>query len=168
MFWVELLIIIVGRFIGTVGLMNFLKLFGYDSGIPLRELIFIWYAGMIRGAIAFGLVLRIQTPNRNVIVTTSLSLVIFTTVVFGSTVGLVSKCLFKNQKKEKFEAKEKKKVIIEEEKIESPHERPLLNETKRDDDGESIDESSAESSSDCEDSNYQRLLHPNEEDGGGT
>ena len=158
----------LGRLCGTLGLVAFMRLCGYNAKIPLNKQIFIWYAGMIRGAIAFGLVLRIQTPNRNVIVTTSLSLVIFTTVVFGSTVGLVSKCLFKNQKKEKFEAKEKKKVIIEEEKIESPHERPLLNETKRDDDGESIDESSAESSSDCEDSNYQRLLHPNEEDGGGT
>jgi hypothetical protein len=46
---------------------------------------------MIRGAIAFGLVLRIDKEyvNRGVIVTTSLMLVIFTTVVFGSTVGLL-------------------------------------------------------------------------------
>lgn len=51
---------------------------------------------MIRGAIAFGLVLRIDKSylNREVIVTTSLSLVIFTTVVFGSTVGVIQKCLF--------------------------------------------------------------------------
>ena len=63
----------------------------------MKELIFIWYAGMIRGAIAFGLVLRIDDSfvNRNVIVTTSLSLVVFTTVIFGSTVGLISKCLIK-------------------------------------------------------------------------
>jgi len=53
---------------------------------------------MIRGAIAFGLVLKIETPNREVIVTTSLALVVFTTVVFGSTVGIVSKCLFKVDK----------------------------------------------------------------------
>jgi hypothetical protein len=52
---------------------------------------------MIRGAIAFGLVLRIDNKefkNRGVIVTTSLSLVVFTTVVFGSTVGLLQKFLF--------------------------------------------------------------------------
>jgi len=51
---------------------------------------------MIRGAIAFGLVLRIDDSytNRDVIVTTSLSLVVFTTVVFGSTVGVLGKCLF--------------------------------------------------------------------------
>lgn len=94
LFWVELCIIFFGRFIGTVGMFSVFRLLGYDSGISFRELIFIWYAGMIRGAIAFGLVLRIDSPNRGVIVTTSLALVIFTTVIFGSTVGLVSKCLF--------------------------------------------------------------------------
>ena len=46
---------------------------------------------MIRGAVAFGLVLRIDTSvvHRSVIVTTSLSLVVFTTVVLGSTVAAV-------------------------------------------------------------------------------
>lgn len=75
----------------------------YDAKISLKELIFIWYAGMIRGAIAFGLVLRIDGntfKNRDVIVTTSLSLVVFTTVVFGSTVGILSKFLFKEDEKE--------------------------------------------------------------------
>lgn len=79
-----------------------LKLMGYNSGIPIKELLFIWYAGMIRGAIAFGLVLRIDQKyaNRGLIVTTSLSLVIFTTVVFGSTVGIWSKFLFKKKSKD--------------------------------------------------------------------
>ena len=65
--------------------------FKHQSGINLKELIFIWYAGMIRGAIAFGLVLRIEGigENEEVIVTTALMLVVFTTVVFGSTVGLL-------------------------------------------------------------------------------
>lgn len=50
---------------------------------------------MIRGAIAFGLVLRIDQAyeNRGVIVTSSLLLVVFTTVVNGSTVGLLQICL---------------------------------------------------------------------------
>ena len=55
------------------------------------------YAGLIRGAIAFGLVTRIDegaSPNRSVVVTTSLALVIFTTVVFGNTVGILQKMLF--------------------------------------------------------------------------
>lgn len=51
---------------------------------------------MIRGAVAFGLVLRIDhdIDNRPVIVTTSLSLVVFTTIFLGSTVATVQKCLF--------------------------------------------------------------------------
>ena len=46
---------------------------------------------MIRGAVAFGLVLRIEeeVENRSVIVTTSLGLVVVTTIVLGSTVATV-------------------------------------------------------------------------------
>ena len=67
------------------------RLFGYRANISLKQLVFIAYAGMIRGAVAFGLVLRIDTSvvHRSVIVTTSLSLVVFTTVVLGSTVAAV-------------------------------------------------------------------------------
>ena len=83
----------VGRLGGTLGLVGLVKYCGcYDPKISLRELVFIWYAGMIRGAIAFGLVIRIngrEFKNREVIVTTALCLVIFTTVVFGSTVGVL-------------------------------------------------------------------------------
>ena len=145
LFWAELSIIVFGRFCGVIGLMSFMKLCGYKSGTSLREMVFIWYAGMIRGAIAFGLVLRIDSPNRNVIVTTSLSLVIFTTVVFGSTVGLVSKCLFKE------------KAIIEEENVDDDANKekpnnytPLLSGKKESEaeaeDYESFDESHSESS----------------------
>ena len=52
---------------------------------------------MIRGAIAFGLVLRIDGKmfkNRDIIVTTTLSLVIFTTVFMGSILGVLQACLF--------------------------------------------------------------------------
>jgi len=67
------------------------RIFGYKSGIGLKELTFISYAGMIRGAVAFGLVLKIDkdVANRSVIVTTSLGLVVFTTVIMGSTVALI-------------------------------------------------------------------------------
>jgi NhaP-type Na+/H+ or K+/H+ antiporter len=103
LFVAELAVIVVGRLMGTLGLMGLAKLCGYKSTINLKELIFIWYAGMIRGAIAFGLVLRIDESyvNRGVIVTTSLSLVVFTTVFYGSTVGLLGDCLFDSKKEEK-------------------------------------------------------------------
>lgn len=51
---------------------------------------------MIRGAVAFGLVLRIDedVENRPVIVTTALTLVVMTTVFMGSTVSTLSKAFF--------------------------------------------------------------------------
>jgi NhaP-type Na+/H+ or K+/H+ antiporter len=97
---VEFLVILIGRFLGTFGLIGLLKLCGYEKHdakrITWKELGFIWYAGLIRGAIAFGLVLRIDKDmqNRGVIVTTCLTLVVFTTIFFGSTVGVLGKCLF--------------------------------------------------------------------------
>ena len=100
---VELFVILIGRGLGTFGLFGLLKLCGYEKENPKKitwkELTFIWYAGLIRGAIAFGLVLKISPiyPNRGVIVTTCLTLVVFTTILFGSTVGLVAKCLFGNK-----------------------------------------------------------------------
>jgi len=95
---------VIGRFFATFGLIGLLKMCGYERNDPKRltckELLFIWYAGLIRGAIAFGLVLRVDAdvPNRSVIVTTCLSLVVFTTIVFGSSVGLLSTCLLKDSK----------------------------------------------------------------------
>ena len=88
---VELGIVIVGRFGGTLGLIGLLRLCGYQSGISFKQVFFIGYAGLIRGAIAFGLVLRINhsVGQRSVIVTTCLTLVVFTTVFFGATVGMV-------------------------------------------------------------------------------
>ena len=51
---------------------------------------------MIRGAVAFGLVLKIEddVEHRSVIVTTSLAIVCFTTIFLGSTVATVQRCLF--------------------------------------------------------------------------
>lgn len=91
-----LIICVAGRFIGTIGIIKFFELFGYKSGIKFRDLIFISYAGIIRGAVAFGLVLRIDetVEHRSVIVTTSLALVCFTTIFLGSTVATVQRCLF--------------------------------------------------------------------------
>ena len=68
----------------------------------MSELTFQWFAGLIRGPIAFGLVLRLQADpyidqtKTDIIITTTLFLVIFTTVVFGSIMPLLSKCLLKN------------------------------------------------------------------------
>lgn len=87
----EAIIIVIGRFSGTIGVIKIMELFGYKSGIRFKDLIFISYAGMIRGSVAFGLVLRVEHSvlNRPVIVTTSLFLVNLTTIVLGGTVATV-------------------------------------------------------------------------------
>lgn len=93
-------IVLAGRAASTLGLISLLKLCGYEKNNPARlnyrELVFIWIAGVIRGAIAFGLVLRIDKSfaGRELITTTCLSLVLLTTIIFGSTVGLLGSCLF--------------------------------------------------------------------------
>ena len=105
-------IVIIGRGAATVGLIGLLKLCGYEKNNPNRltwsELAVIWYAGLIRGAIAFGLVLRIDSsfPNRDLIVTTCLTLVVFTTLLFGSTVGVLLACLFPDKKEKELEVDE--------------------------------------------------------------
>lgn len=104
---------------------------------------------MIRGAIAFGLVLRIdgrEFKNRDVIVTTSLSLVVFTTVVCGSTVGLLSHVLFTDQtESEDYEKVKSKKSLGKDTAING-----------EDDSFESYDLSNSDSS-------YEKMLHPNED-----
>lgn len=94
---IEVGVIMLGRFIAVVGLLGFLRICRYDSKLTFKQQIFIWFAGMIRGAIAFGLVLKIDGKtfkNADVIATTTLSLVIFTTVVFGGILGVLQFCLF--------------------------------------------------------------------------
>lgn len=108
-----------GRACSTMGFIGLLKLCGYEKNHPsplnFRELIFIWYAGLIRGAIAFGLVLRIDKSfaGRDLIVTTCLSLVLISTILFGSTVGLLELCLFPKTK-ETQEEKEARELAEEE------------------------------------------------------
>ena len=93
----ELVIILICRGISTIGLFGLIKLMGYEKNhshpLTLRDMGFLFYSGLMRGAIALGLVLRIQSDfaNREVIVTTCLALVVFTTIFFGSTTALVGK-----------------------------------------------------------------------------
>lgn len=83
---------------------------------------------MIRGAVAFGLVLRIDKSieNRSVIVTTALTLVVFTTVFLGSTVATVQKFLFGKEQEAAAALKkaghiEKAKAIMEGEDADQSH-----------------------------------------------
>lgn len=88
---VEAGICIIARFIGTVVLLYLTSICKHKRQVSFRQVLFICYAGLIRGAIAFGLVLKldgsdlVQPKNLGVIKTTALTLVISTTLIFGST-----------------------------------------------------------------------------------
>lgn len=91
-------IIVGGRIIAVFSTFYFFRLCFKKKTINFRELCFITYAGMIRGAIAFALVLKIPvegTPechgtgclskvNYDLLVTTTLILVMLTTLIFGT------------------------------------------------------------------------------------
>lgn len=67
------------------------------SSKPLKlrfnEALLIAIGGIIRGAIAFGLSLSIQTEHKEILKTTTQILVLMTTILLGSTMGLIAKCL---------------------------------------------------------------------------
>lgn len=91
-------ICVIARMVGTVGLIQLMRLFTHKPSISIKEQFFICYAGLIRGAIAFGLVLKlsniITVPEKlEIIETTALTLVVSTTLIFGSTMSLVQKLL---------------------------------------------------------------------------
>lgn len=93
-------IVIIGRFFSTVVLVKTLDTCCcYKSGIKTSEIWFMALSGMIRGAIAFGLVLKLDTDlsNRGLIVTTALTLVVFTTIFFGFFIGVASRCVTKEE-----------------------------------------------------------------------
>lgn len=56
----------------------------------------IWFAGIIRGAIAFALSLTIKSsiaPHRNILISTTLVVVIITTIVLGGLMAAVTKMI---------------------------------------------------------------------------
>lgn len=97
------MIIIAGRIIAVFFTFYAFTLCFKKRTIKFKELCFICYAGMIRGAIAFALVLRIPVcdpakpgeegciteVNYNMLVSTTLILVVVTTLVFGIPMGSV-------------------------------------------------------------------------------
>lgn len=107
----EFFIIVIFRFIGVMGTFYTARLCCKRKTIAFRELLFITYGGMIRGAIAFALVLKITVvdtcgkigdqplegcytqKNYDLVVTTTLALVYITTLIFGTFMTFVQKKL---------------------------------------------------------------------------
>jgi hypothetical protein len=97
----QLVIIIIGRAAGTLGvfyLSNALRK-KQSSALSFNEVFYIFYSGLMRGSIAFGLVLKISDdfPDRDIIITTSLTLIVVTTLIFASTTGAVRRWLLDKQ-----------------------------------------------------------------------
>jgi len=104
-----MVICLIARSTAVLGMHGVMKYCGYEKNDPnklsWKELVFINFAGLIRGAIAFGLVLRMgnEILNRSAIVTTCITLVVASTIVLGSTIGVFGKCLFPDTPKEEDE-----------------------------------------------------------------
>ena len=91
----EFFIIIVGRLLSVILVEYSFVICGCKGTFKFKELVFLSYAGMIRGAIALGLAIRASAvfSDYDVFVTSVLSLVIVTTLVFGSFMPLMAKLL---------------------------------------------------------------------------
>jgi len=105
--FLQLAIIFGGRVISVISTWYCCRLYWRKKTIAFNELVFITYAGMIRGVIAFGLVLKIQWDGQDgiacptcyskqtyqLMVSTTLMLVVFTTLIFGTFMDVVQKLL---------------------------------------------------------------------------
>lgn len=91
----ELITVVSGRFISVYGICFIMELFKVRSfNLSWSEKGIMGCSGTIRGAIAFGLSISIQSNkplNRDILLSTTLSLVFISTVVFGALMPYVIK-----------------------------------------------------------------------------
>ncbi|KAL4437948.1 hypothetical protein ABPG74_001119 [Tetrahymena malaccensis] len=67
-----------------------------------KQLSMVWYSGTIRGAIAFGLTLMIESKNLNVLLNIILLIIIFSTIFLGSMMQLFGQWLGLEPEKSEF------------------------------------------------------------------
>ena len=96
----ELVLIVLSRLVSVLLVQYAFVLCGADHKLKFRECIFISYAGMIRGAIALGLAIKAEESfsEYEFVVASVLALVILSTLIFGSFMPLVAKCLLDKPK----------------------------------------------------------------------
>ena len=95
---IEFLAIILSRFITIYSLSFIINLFT-DTQLNMKEQKVISIAGCIRGAIAFGLALSLETGNpinNSILLSTTLILVFATTIIFGAMVPSLTQNLNNN------------------------------------------------------------------------
>ena len=89
-----LLVVLASRFVAVVFFPGLIKLCSNKISLSWGELTAIWFAGSIRGAVAFALIsISEKTPAKTVVATAILGIVLFTMVVFGSLMPMI-KVLF--------------------------------------------------------------------------
>ena len=119
----EMLIIVVGR-LGSVIIVEYLfVLFRAEHSLKFKECVFLAYAGMIRGAIALGLAIKAQNvfTEYDTMVTTVLALVILSTLVFGSFMPAVAKCLLEKPGKSKSPKERRPRVSFNDQDVMFDH-----------------------------------------------
>ena len=100
----QLTIIVIGRVIGIIAIFYLFRLCFRKKTINFNELMFICWGGMIRGAIAFALVLKIPydctvpeecytTEQYQLAESTTLVIVMITTIFFGTFMKMAQGCL---------------------------------------------------------------------------
>lgn len=85
-----MLIVCVTARLASVGIFFVLRICKKKE-LSFQDLLVLWYSGSIRGAIAFALSLSIKqelVPNKSLIASTTLIIVLVTTLVGGGMMGL--------------------------------------------------------------------------------
>lgn len=98
---IELVLIVFARITSVLAVEYLFALCGAEHTLKFKELVFLSYAGMIRGAIALGLAIKGEHffSEYEFVVASVLALVIASTLLFGSFMPLVAKCLLDPPKK---------------------------------------------------------------------
>ena len=93
--------IVFARIVSVLSVQYIFVLFGAKQSLKFKECVFLSYAGMIRGAIALGLAIKAHHffSEYDFVVASVLALVILSTLLFGSFMPLVAKCLLDPPKK---------------------------------------------------------------------
>jgi hypothetical protein len=87
------MIMIFGKVLSVCLIEGILR--GRKNKLTFKEIFYTSFGGMIKGAISFALILKFNiTDENNNFIVTVLSIVIFTSVIFGSLIPLIHYFLF--------------------------------------------------------------------------
>ena len=92
---IELVLIVIARITSVLLVQYVFVVLGSERSLKFKECVFLSYVGMIRGAIALGLAIKAEHffSEYGFVVTSVLALVISSTLLFGSFMPLIAKCL---------------------------------------------------------------------------